>query len=67
MIRSGNLLSNKLLYPKLVVVNHRLGALYNNPVTLVTDDTARSIVSHFTFRLVVVTGLAPAYFPVTGE
>jgi ABC-type lipopolysaccharide export system ATPase subunit len=67
MIRSGNLLSKKLLYPKLVVVNHRLWTLYDNPVTLISDDTVRSIRLHIAFRLALITRLALAYSPVTGD
>jgi hypothetical protein len=69
VIGSGNLLSNKLLYPKLVVVNHVPWTLYNNPITLVTDDAFGGIefVFHVSFMLVLVTRLALAYSAVTGH
>jgi hypothetical protein len=51
MVRSGNLLSDKLLHPKLVVVHYILRTLNHNPVTLVSDDTLRSIELHLPFRV----------------
>lgn len=43
VIRSRDFLSNELLNPKLVVVNYRVRALYDDPLTLVVDCPVRHI------------------------
>ena len=66
MVRSRDFFTQKLLYPKLVIIDNAMRAFNNHPIILIAHNSFGNIKFHVSFRLVLMTRLALAYFTVTG-
>ena len=68
VIGGRNLLTKKLLHPKLVIVNHSIRSLDYYPFAFVANSAFGSVyLVHRALSLVLVTRLALAYSAVTGH